>query len=343
MIDLRSDTVTMPTPEMLETILSAKLGDDGRRKPDGMGGDETVGQLEKLAAEITGKEAALFFPTGTMANTAALCTACAPGDKVLIDPLIHMYVSEKVAFDKRFTRLEPVFYRLDGEGTPDAADIEKKLGPSGARLVCVENTHNFAGGSCTPPQRLAEIADLAHARRVPVHMDGARLFNAAAALDVDPRELCRPVDTVMFCLSKGLGAPAGSLLCGDAERIAACRDMRKLLGGGMRQAGVLAAPGIYALEHNRQRLGEDHENARTFADSVQERSARVKVAAPVRTNIVLLNVEGAGCEPREFLARLEDRGVQAHVVPGHVRLTFHLGVSREDALEAARAVAGAAK
>jgi len=343
MIDLRSDTVTMPTPEMLETILTAKLGDDGRRRADGTGGDETVNRLEAMAAELTGKEAALFFPTGTMANTAALTTACAPGEKVLVDPLIHMYVSEKVAFHPLAFRLEPVFYRLDGDSMPDAADIEEKLSATGARLVCVENTHNFTGGSCTTPRRLAEVAGAAHARGALVHMDGARLFNAATALGVEARDLCRPVDTVMFCLSKGLGAPAGSLLCGDAERIAACRERRKLLGGAMRQAGVLAAPGIYALEHNRRRLAEDHANARAFGEAVAAATDKVRVAGKLQTNIVLLDVAATGLEPGEFAARLERHGVQAHLVPGHVRLTFHLGVDREDALAAARAVAETAE
>lgn len=338
MIDLRSDTVTLPTLPMLETILTAKLGDDGRRKADGSGGDETVNRLEALAAELTGKEAALFFPTGTMGNTAAVTTACAPGERALIDPLIHMYVSEKVAFHPAAFRVEPVFYRLDDRHMPDAADIAEKLDATGAKLVCVENTHNFSGGSCTTPQRLQEVADAAHARGALVHMDGARLFNAATALGVEAKELCRPVDTVMFCLSKGLGAPAGSLLCGDKARIAACREQRKLLGGTMRQAGVLAAPGIYALEHNRGRLAEDHANARALADAVAAGAKKVRVAGEPQTNIVLLNVEAAGLTAQEFAARLEARGVQAHLVPGHVRLTFHLGISREDALAAAAAV-----
>lgn len=342
MIDLRSDTVTMPSREMLETILTARLGDDGRRKADRTGGDETVNRLEALAAEVTGKEDALFFPTGTMANTAALSSACAPGDRVLIDPLLHMYVSEKVAFHPKFLRLEPVFYQLDEDHMPDVADIREKLDATGAGLVCVENTHNFSGGSCTTPRRLAEVAETAHARGALVHMDGARLFNAATALGVDARELCRPVDTVMFCLSKGLGAPAGSLLCGDGARIAACREERKLLGGGMRQSGVLAAPGIYALEHNRLRLAEDHANARAFAEAVAASVQTIRVTMP-QTNIVLLDLSESGLEDKAFAARLEERGVQAHLVPGHVRLTFHLGIGREDALAAARAVAEAAE
>ena len=337
MIDLRSDTVTMPSREMLETALWARLGDDGRRRADRTGGDPTVDRLEQLAADLTGKEDALFFPTGTMANTAALSSACGPGDRVLIDPLLHMYASEKVAFHPQFLRLEPVFYRLDGDHMPDVADIRDKLEQTGAKMVCVENTHNFSGGSCTTPQRLAEVAEAAHQRGALVHMDGARLFNAATALGVEARELCRPVDTVMFCLSKGLGAPAGSLLCGGAERIAACREQRKLLGGGMRQSGVLAAPGIHALEHNRQRLAEDHDNARAFAQAVAAAVKSVRVVEP-RTNIVLLDLAESGIDGKVFSARLEERGVLAHLVPGHVRLTFHLGISREVAMEAARAV-----
>jgi len=258
MIDLRSDTLTLPDRPMLETILTAKLGDDGRADARGRGEDLAVNELEDLAAEITGKEEAVLFPSGTMANTAAILTYCRPGDGVLVDEIQHIFITEKVVFDRNFGRLTPLFYKLNGRNVPDLESMTVHLRKSPVSLVCVENTHNFSGGFCMSPEEMGVIKNAAESYGVPVHMDGARLFNAAAALGVAAADLCAHADSVMFCISKGLGAPVGSLLCGTREFIRKARLTRKLLGGNMRQAGIIAAPGIYALRNNIVRLGEDN-------------------------------------------------------------------------------------
>lgn len=334
-IDLRSDTVTLPTAAMLGTISVAPLGDDGRRDSDGKGGDETVNRLEELAARMTGKEAAVLFPTGTMANTAAVYARCMPGDRVLVEDMLHLYASEKVAFDPRFGRLTPVFYRLTQDGTPDVDSVREALAREEVKLICVENSHNYAGGACTPPDGMRRLYEAAAERQVPVHLDGARLFNAACALGVEARELCRYADSVMFCLSKGLGAPVGSMLCGTREFCAAARRLRKLLGGTMRQAGVIAAPGIYALEHNVARLREDHIEAARFAGRIGSEAQRMSVRGSVQTNMVILDVSRLGMTRDEFLSAAAQAGVLASAVPHEgVRFVFHLGIGERETNEA---------
>lgn len=339
MIDLRSDTVTIPNRTMLETILTASMEDDGRRAEDGSGGDETVKKLEQLAASLMGKEEAVLFPTGTMANTAALLSVCSPKDKVLVDEIMHMYATEKTAFDPCFGQLIPCFYRLTKDGLPDLNDLKRAISENSPKLVCVENTHNFSGGTCLPPALLGEIAEIAHGLGIPVHMDGARLFNAACALGVKASELAAPVDTVMFCLSKGLGAPIGSLLCGNADRMKLCRVLRKKLGGNMRQSGIIAAPGLWALEHNIDRLAEDHKNAKLFAQILPSLTEKIKIGHPVVSNIVLLDITDTGLTFKEFLTGITKRGVGAHLVPGYIRLVFNLNVNSENTLMAARIIA----
>lgn len=254
MIDLRSDTLTTPTREMLEAVLTAPLGDDDRTHELGRGEDPTVNELEDLAARITGKQAAVLMPSGCMANTAAVLAQAKPGSTLLVDEQQHLLISEKYLFDPDFGRMRARTYRHDAQGRPVLADIEARLAEGGVGLVCVENTHNYAGGAAIPPERLESVHRLARAAGVPVHMDGARLFNAAVALKVAPEELCRHVDTLMFCLSKGLSAPVGSLVCGPQDTILEVRRVRKTLGGAMRQAGVIAAPGLVALRRNVERL-----------------------------------------------------------------------------------------
>lgn len=338
MIDLRSDTLTLPDQEMLKTILGAKLGDDGRTHGLQRGEDLTVNELEDLAAQITGKDAGVLFPTGTLGNTAAVLAYCQPGDKVLVDEQQHLYISEKVLFDPGVGHLQPVTYRHDENGFPIPEDIEAALKGGGIRLVCIENTHNFAGGACIPLEKMKEIYDLAHQYQVPVHMDGARMFNAAVALNVSAGEMCRYVDSVMFCISKGLGAPVGSLVCGNQEFILKVREKRKLLGGVMRQAGIIAAPGLYAMKNNIQRLQEDHDHAKCTAELIQGLKHTHMVGQAV-TNILVLDANDLGLTPEEYCRKAEEKGLLIKpVLSDKVRLVFYKGITKEDAIEAARII-----
>jgi threonine aldolase len=338
MIDLRSDTLTLPDRPMLETILTAKLGDDGRQNAQGRGEDLTTNELEDLAASLTGKEAALLFSSGTLANTAALLAWCGPGEKVMVDTLQHLYVTEKVAFDKNFGQLVPVFYKFEKDNTPDIEDMRRILHEEKIKLLCLENTHNFSGGTCTPPAKMEKIKALAQEHGVPVHMDGARLFNAAQALGVSPKDICRNADSLMFCLSKGLAAPIGSLLCGGGEFIKKARERRKLLGAGMRQCGIIAAPGIYALTHNVERLAEDALHAKLLAENLTG-LVKTIVQEDVQTNIVMLDIRKTGLTPREYAACLEKAGLLSHpVLDTHVRLVFYKGITQGDAQGAAQII-----
>jgi len=335
MIDLRSDTLTLPDQPMLETILTAPLGDDGRLDAAGRGEDRTINQLEDTAAKLVGKEAGLFCCSGTMGNQTALLTYCRPGDVVLVDEIQHLYKSEKTAFDERFGRLQARFYKFDANCMPDLQDVETKLAAGRVKLLCVENTHNFTGGTCTDLKRLAALRNLADKYKIPVHMDGARLFNAAAFLKVPASEICQYVDSVMFCVSKGLAAPIGSLLCGPKAFIKEAKDTRKLLGGAMRQGGVAAAPALYALQHNIERLKEDNANS-CFCASLLQDLKKIKVQANVQTNILMLDLRQAGIEPAEFCARAKVAGLWIRpVLKGFVRLVFYKGITKADAAQAA--------
>lgn len=339
MIDLRSDTITLPTREMLETVLSARLGDAGRPGTDLRGEDETTNALEDLAAELTGKEAAAYFPTGTLANTTALLTWCKPGDRVLVDEMQHLYCHEKIAFESRFGQLVAVCYPLAPKGGADPEAVETLLAQKPA-LLCLENTHNYSGGKVVGLRTMQRIGEAARRHGVPVHLDGARIFNAAAAQGVQAKALCATVDSVMFCISKGLGAPIGSLLCGTLDFIRRARKLRAPLGGTMRQSGVAASCGIYALEHNIGRLSQDHANAALLVREVGALSA-LAVDPDVQSNMVLLNCKKSGVSPRELCRILEEEGVRAlplEVPPDSVRMTFHLGISEEDTRLAAMAV-----
>ncbi|HLQ41046.1 MAG TPA: threonine aldolase family protein [Tetragenococcus sp.] len=338
MIDLRSDTLTLPGQEMLRTILDAPLGDDGRTHELGRGEDPTINKLEDLAAQMSGLEAGVLFPTGTMGNTAAVLSYCQPGDKVLVDEQQHLYLSEKVLFDPTIGQLQPVTYRHDENGVPDIDDIEKALKNEKIRLLCIENTHNFSGGCCIPVKKMKEIYELAHRYQVPVHMDGARIFDAAVALKVKLSDLCRYTDSVMFCVSKGLGAPVGSLVCGNQEAILEIRAKRKLLGGSMRQAGIIAAPGIYALTYNIERLQEDHDHAKCTADLIKDLKYTHLISYP-ETNILVLDANDLGLTPQEYCAAAAKKGLLIKpVLADKVRLVFYKGISREDAVEAARII-----
>lgn len=325
-IDLRSDTVTRPTPEMRRAMAEAVVGDDVYRE------DPTVNRLEERAAEVMGKEAALFVPTGTMGNTIAIKVNTEHGQEVICDSRAHILdweLSMTAWFSGCLVRT------VDTEdGILDWARIERKIrafGPHNAptSLIEVENTHNMAGGTVYTLDNLREIYSKAHERGLKVHMDGARVFNASTASGVDVRDFAACADTVMFCLSKGLGAPAGSMLAGTKDAMARARLYRKRLGGGMRQAGILAAAGLIALEQMPLRLHEDHANARLLGEAL---GALPGVrTSEVRTNILMVDVSGTGLAPQEVSGRLKARGVLMNAAgPAVLRAVTHYDVSRAD-------------
>jgi threonine aldolase len=338
-IDLRSDTVTLPTPEMRRAMAEAEVGDDV------FGEDPTVNRLERLAAQRTGKEAALFVASGTMANLVSLLAWCGRGDEAIVGSEAHVLHYEVAgAAGLGSIQLRPV--HNDERGMMDPAEIEATIRGENIHfartaLVCIENTHNRCGGAVLTPEDTAAIAEVAHRHGIPVHLDGARIFNAAVALGVPVTELTKDVDSVSFCLSKGLSAPVGSLVCGSAGFVARARKMRKMVGGGMRQAGVIAAAGIVALETMVDRLAEDHENARLLAEGLASVPGIVIDPAKVQTNIVIFEV--TSMDPAEFAHRLRERGVLTTAIGyGRLRMNTHYGISRadiEEAVERVRAVA----
>ena len=287
-VDLRSDTVTKPTPEMREAMAQAEVGDDV------FGDDPTVNRLQELAAERMGKEAGLFVPSGTMGNLAALLAHCQRGDEVIIGQMNHSFLFEAGGMSA-LGGIHSYQLRNQPDGSLLPEDVEAAIRPDDphdpiTRLVCLENTHNRCGGTVQTPEYTRSISKLAHDHGLKVHLDGARIFNAAAALGVPGRELAAPVDSVTFCLSKGLSAPVGSVLCGDKEFIRKARRARKMLGGGMRQVGVLAAAGIVALEKMVSRLSEDHVRARNLADGLRKNECFVLDAGTPATNMVFFNL-----------------------------------------------------
>ena len=304
MIDLRSDTVTRPTPAMRQAMFKAEVGDDV------YGEDPTVNSLEARAAEITGKEAALFVPTGTMANTIAIKLLTEHGQEVICDSRAHVLdweLSMLAWFSGCLIRAVPTEHGILTweQIRPLVKPVGPHWAPTGA--IEIENTHNMGGGRVYPQAVIDEICHEAHARGVPVHMDGARVFNAAEAMGHSVREIVANVDTVMFCLSKALGAPAGSMLAGPKKLIDKGRLLRKRLGGGMRQAGVLAAAGLIALEQSPKGLAADHANAQYIRERLA-RLDRIRVY-PVETNIVIFDVSETGKSPRDISAALNARGV----------------------------------
>jgi threonine aldolase len=333
-IDLRSDTVTRPGDAMRAAAADADVGDDV------YGEDPTVNELERRAAEVVGKEAALYVPTGTMGNQIAARVHTDRGQEALVERQSHVYKYELGGFAQH-SDLQVRTYNGGANGAPtpehvQSGFVEEDLHRAGTGLLCLENTHNVKGGVPVPADEVAAAAQAAHDLGVPVHVDGARVFNAATALDVDPAELLAPVDSVMFCLSKGLGAPVGSMLAGDAEFVAAARRIRKLLGGGMRQAGIIAAPGLEALE-NRDRLHVDHENATRLAEGL-DALAGLSVADP-ETNIVLVDTAASGSTAEELLERCEREGVKGSRFGEYtVRFCTHLDVDASDVDDAVAAV-----
>jgi len=327
-IDLRSDTVTLPTPAMREAMYRAEVGDDV------FGEDPTVNRLEAMAAERMGKEAALFVVSGTMANLVSLLTHCGRGHEIIVGDLAHTFLYEQGG-SAALGGIHVHTLRNQPDGTLDLREIEGAIRADNihfprTRLICLENTHNRCGGVPLTPEYTDAVGDLARRHGLAVYLDGARIFNAAVALGVDVRELTRGVDTVSFCLSKGLCAPVGSLVCGTRDFIAEARRNRKIVGGGMRQAGIIAAAGIVALEQMVDRLAEDHENARRLALGLAEIPGISIDPAQVRTNIVIFDLVAERPTPAEFAARLSADGVKVLALGERIRLVTHYGIDAAD-------------
>ena len=325
-IDLRSDTVTRPTPAMRRAMFEAEVGDDV------YGEDPTVNRLEARAAEILGKEAGLFVPTGTMGNTIGCKMLTQHGQEVICEARAHILNYELSMLAWFSGCLARPIHADRGILSWDQIRREiRPLGPHAAPtgLIEIENTNNLAGGSVYPLETINEICDGAHALGLKVHMDGARVFNAAAACGRTVREIAAKCDSVMFCLSKGLGAPVGSMLTGTREAIDRGRRLRKRLGGGMRQVGVLAAAGLIALNEMPQRLHEDHANARLLAEGFKQIPGIDVDPATVETNIVIFDVSGTGIAAPEISARLKARGVLINAInPRLMRAVTHYDVDR---------------
>jgi threonine aldolase len=330
-IDLRSDTVTRPTPEMRAAMAAAEVGDDV------YGEDPTVNLLEKRAAAMFGREAGLFVPTGTMGNQIAIRLLTVPGQEVICESRSHILdweMATTAVFSGCLVRAVPT-----ERGTLTWADIEPVIYKKGSfraatGLIEIENTANLTGGRCTSLPVMEEIWKNAKERKLPIHLDGARIFNASTALGVDVKTLARGFDTVMFCLSKGLCAPVGSMLVGSEELMDQARIYRKALGGGMRQVGILAAAGLIALENMPARLHEDHANARLIAEALSHLECIDIDLDSVETNIIILKVTG-DVTASELVERMKARGVLASSL-GHnsIRLVTHHDVTRGDCLKA---------
>jgi len=336
-IDLRSDTVTLPTDEMRKAMYEAELGDDV------WGEDPTTNRLEAMAAEWMGKEAALFTASGTMSNLIAVLTHTRPGDEIILGSEAHMFwyeVGGASALGGVVMRTVP----NDEEGRLAPRLVEQAIRTRNIHfppttLLCLENTHNRCGGAALTPEYTAEIADLAHRNGLKVHLDGARIFNAAIYLNIPAKELAKPAESVCFCLSKGLSCPIGSLICGSKEFIERARKWRKMLGGGMRQVGVIAAAGIVALEKMIDRLAEDHANAAKLARGLAQIPGITIQPEKFKTNIVIFESPAIMSGP-EFIQEMNARGVKMSNRGGRVvRAVTHRMISSADIDEALKRIA----
>jgi threonine aldolase len=329
MIDLRSDTVTLPTPAMREAMYRAELGDDV------YGEDPTTNRLEAMAAERLGKDAALFVASGTMGNLVALLTHCGRGDEVILGDRSHTLLFE-AGGSASLGGIHHYAVPNQPDGTLRLEDIEAAIRPDNehyprTRLLCLENTHNRCGGAVLSVAYTDAACELAHDHGLRVHIDGARIWNAAVALGVPARDLVRSADSVSFCLSKGLSAPVGSLLCGSAGFVAEARRWRKAVGGGMRQCGVIAAAGIVALEQMVDRLAEDHANARRFAEGIAAVPGIEIDPEQVETDIIIFGVDPGRMAASQLVGALRARGVQVSATgPAHIRAVTHYGISAVD-------------
>ncbi|MCA9523409.1 MAG: aminotransferase class I/II-fold pyridoxal phosphate-dependent enzyme [Myxococcales bacterium] len=323
MIDLRSDTVTRPSAEMRRAMANADVGDDVFRE------DPTVNALEAMMADVLGKEAALFVLSGTMANQLAIRCQTAPGDAIVLDHSAHPFRFE--AGGPAVLSGVTVCPVAGQRGVIRPADVASWLTPADnphftpVRLVALENTHNLSGGAVLPQNAVVELGAFCAERGLRLHLDGARLCNASAANGVELRELCAPADSVSLCFSKGLGAPAGSILAGSREMIALARRMRKMLGGGWRQAGILAAGARYAFEHNRGRLTDDHRHARELAEGIAGLDGPLHPRLPIESNIVL--VDAGDQKAAAIVSALDASGVRCLAIPPNtIRLVTHLEI-----------------
>ena len=328
-VDLRSDTVTLPSDEMREAMAHAELGDDV------FGEDPSVNRLEQMAAERVGKGAGLLVVSGTMGNLASILTHCRRGEEVILGDQSHTFVYEAGGISA-LGGIHPHTVANQPDGTLRIEDIEAAIRPDNVhfprtRLICLENTHNRCCGAPLGPEYMEAVGQLARRHGLAIHLDGARLFNAAIALGVDVRELTSCADSLTFCLSKGLAAPVGSVICGSRAFIAEARRTRKILGGGMRQAGVLAAAGIVALEKMIDRLREDHDNAMRLARGIERIDGLSIDLDRVHTDIVYFDVARDGPTGEELAKRLNSRGVRVlSVGPRRIRAVTHYGVTAKD-------------
>jgi threonine aldolase len=334
-IDLRSDTVTKPTQQMRQAMAQAEVGDDG------WGEDPTVNRLQELAAEKMGKEAALFVPSGTMGNLVAALTHCGRGAEMIVGSESHILYYEvggtsalggiplRTIDNDRLGRLDPK--------AVEAAIRPPYIGFPTTGLISLENTHNRCGGTTPSLDYMRSISQIAAQHEVPIHLDGARIFNAATHLGVTAKDLAKEATSVLFCLSKGLSAPVGSLLCGPSDFIDAARKNRRMVGGAMRQAGVIAAAGIVALETMIDRLAEDHANAKTLAEGLAALPSIALDPDIVHTNIVAYKLEGG--DAADFASRLEEKGVRISTLSERrLRMVTHFGIEQSDVLDALKAV-----
>lgn len=333
-IDLRSDTVTLPTEVMRRAMYEAELGDDNVSE------DPTVNKLQEMAAERVGKEAALLVTSGTQGNLVGILSHTQHGDEVIVGDEAHCFLYEQAG--AAFIGGLQLRAVPNHRGHLDPKEVEAVIrDPNNIHfprtsLLCLENTHNRGSGAVLTVQETKALADLAHRRGLAVHLDGARIFNAAVALGIGAKQLTADVDSVTFCLSKGLSCPVGSLLCGSNEYIAKARRVRKLLGGGMRQAGIIAASGVVALNEMIDRLAEDHANAKALAKGLANVPGVVTDPSIVETNIVFLDVPDA--QPAEFLQRCSESGLRFQNTSGRrYRMVTHYGIERAD-IDAALAI-----
>lgn len=335
-IDLRSDTVTKPTAAMREAMARAEVGDDV------LGDEPTVLRLQEKSANLLGKDDAVYVPSGTMANLCAICSQTHHGDEIIAHNESHFYFYETGGFAA--VAGCSVRFVAGKRGLFGPEVIEPNIRPTQihfprTRLLVIENTHNRGGGSIWPVAQVKAVADRAHELGLRVHMDGARLLNACVATGLDPREYTQHVDSVSMCFSKGLGAPVGSILAGDQEMIQKAHRFRKMLGGTMRQSGVIAAAAIYALDHHVKRLAEDHANAKRFAEAISKAPGVSIDLKEVETNMAFFDIDAQWGNGKKFARVLEREGVRMFATgPQRLRAVFHLEISAEQAVRAAETV-----
>ena len=328
-IDLRSDTVTLPTDEMRKAIATATLGDDVS------GEDPTVNKLEQKAADLTGKEAALLVSSGTQGNLIAILANGQNGDEIIVGENAHIFWNES-AGAAALGGVQTHLVRNQPQGALDPSEVSSAIRPKGnphfppTSLICLENTQNISNGGVLTVDDTKDIWDIANQNQIKVHLDGARIFNAAVYLETPVKELVKYTDTLTFCLSKGLSAPVGSLLCGDMDFITRARRWRKMLGGGMRQAGIIAAAGIVALDSMIERLRDDHTNALRFSDGLSTIPGIIHDPSTVQTNILFFDIDPMVGTMPEFVSELEKSGIRVHSIYGRIRLVTHRHITHKE-------------